>query len=161
MSSPLHCSSLVSDAGFLLYFQCWAISILLYRRRGLDPRTVLKDLLIVEGIPPPGSKVPWYNCWLHIWTWTFEQGQDKPLETISCSHRQPYSSYSSIVKGLGVWIWIHFVSCFTLMNHVSQAPIEPRNEKSAKGCWCCLNVLQPTWQTPVLRKWMKDPKARQ
>lgn len=94
------------------------------------------------------------NCWLHSWMWTFERSQHKSPETISCPYRQPYSSHSVIVKGLGLRIWIHFVSCFPLMNHTSWALAEPRKEKSAEvgNFLDDGNALQLTCQTPVLKK---------
>ena len=49
------------------------------------------------------------------------------------------------------------------MNHMSQALAEPRKEKSAEGgnFLDVGNALQPTCQTPVLKKWIKDHMARQ
>lgn len=126
---------------------------------------MLKDLLIslVEGIPSRGSKVPWYNCRLHSWMWAFGRSQHKSPETICCPYSQPYSSHSGVVKGLGGQIWIHLVSCFPLRNYISWALAEPRKEKSVEG-GNLLDVgtaLQPTCQTPVLEKWIKDHMARQ
>lgn len=75
---------------------------------------------------------------------------------------QPYSSHLSVVKGLGMQRKIHFVSCFPLINHMSWALPEPRKEKSAEGIFLDVrNALQPTCQSPVLKKWIKDHIASQ